>query len=327
MGTIWTAEVDNRLCPLCSADSTQEVSRKMQFGLDLVTVVCQCCSLVYTNPVPSEEVYNRFYTDVYSDYYGKIAQSAPRLSGSSEPVGIAQLLDKIETFLPVQGKRLLEVGPGRGNFLYWAKKRGASVCGIEPSREFHEFLLENQLESVNTTLENTAELGLGKFDMVAMFHVLEHFYDPNRALQECREILNEDGLIIIIVPNILKPYRSLDRYFLRYVHMTNFSPDTLVAMLGKHGFELEHLGDDGSPAWHDPHNIMAIFRKRSVVPVPTTVKPPTSAEILQQLDQYRRKWRWVNGPRWYLWYTVGRKQILGRGVRFLKRSLPLLKRS
>ena len=156
----------------------------------------------------------------------------------------------------------------------WSGKRTVSLFGrngeerrfkeFEPSKAFHDILIKSDLPSINTTLENVPELGLDKFNCIAMFHVLEHFYDPNHALQTCRDLLSDNGLLAIVVPNILKPYRSLDRYFLRYVHLSNFSPFTLAAMLEKHGFSTIHSAIQGDDHWYQPHSIFVIARKQQV---------------------------------------------------------------
>ncbi|MCC7208155.1 MAG: class I SAM-dependent methyltransferase [Anaerolineae bacterium] len=186
--------------------------------------------MVFTNPMPTEEVYSRFYTDAYSHYYGHITSWPTR---AMEPQHVRQWLDALETIRPLNDLRLLEVGPGRGQFLYWARQRGAQVVGIEPSRDFANALAKEGLPCFNDSLEHIGSDRLGRFDVIAMFHVFEHFYDPQIALARIRSLLSARGLLIIEVPNILKPYRSLDHYFLRYVHPTNFSRQTLCGMLAK----------------------------------------------------------------------------------------------
>ena len=58
-------------------------------------------------------------------------------------------------------------------------------------------------------------------------------------------LLADGGILAVEVPNILKPFRSLDRYFLRYVHPSSFSPLTLETMLQKHGFQQRFVDEGG----------------------------------------------------------------------------------
>ena len=80
------------------------------------------------------------------------------------------------------------------------------------------------------------DFGNERFNLIVMIHVLEHFYDVNRAIVKCRDLLTDNGYLFIEVPNILKPFRSLDHYFLRYVHPVNYSPYTIKLLLSRHGF-------------------------------------------------------------------------------------------
>ena len=73
----WTTATVIRVCPLCDTHDTRIVSHKMQHGLDLTTVICNNCGMVFTNPVPLEDVYNRFYSEAYADFYGGIAERPP----------------------------------------------------------------------------------------------------------------------------------------------------------------------------------------------------------------------------------------------------------
>lgn len=274
----WTEAPITRTCPLCDGSDARIVSQKMQHGLDLTTVICNTCGMVFTNPVPSEEIYNRFYTEAYADYYGGIAGSARIGTPTKEPKYFGMILNEIQNLRPLHSTHLMEVGPGKGHFLYWARHRGATVLGVEPSNEFYNILQENGLPSLNTTLEKLTVNDIGNFDVIAMFHVLEHFYDPNRALEQCRKLLNEAGLLVIIVPNVLMPYRSLDRYFLRYVHLSNFSPETLIAMLYKHGFVAEFFGTQGND-WHQPRNLFLIARKLPGIPETLELPTQTAEEV------------------------------------------------
>lgn len=72
--------------------------------------------------------------------------------------------------------------------------------------------------------------------------------------------MTENGFIFIEVPNILKPFRSLDHYFLRYVHLVNFSPETLKRFFAKHGFQTIYMDSAGNrgPA---PKNIRLVAKK------------------------------------------------------------------
>jgi predicted SAM-dependent methyltransferase len=138
----------------------------------------------------------------------------------------------------------------------------------------------------------------GTFDIIFMAHVLEHFLDPNEALQRCAVLLKDKGVLAVEVPNILKPFRSLDRYFLRYVHPSNFAPRTLQAMLEKHGFQLQ-LIDEGGHNWRVPQNLFVVSQKTGSTPCEARFQKEQPTNVLSILGQYRRHWRWRSAPLWY----------------------------
>lgn len=316
---VWIHATVNRNCPLCAANDTSAISHRMQFQLDLTTVICQRCGFVFSNPMPSEETYQRFYAEAYADFYGQIAGTAE--GHKREPANVRELLDQIETLCTLRDARLLEIGPGRGSLMIWAKKRGASVIGLEPSQAFFEDLKRVGLEVMNTTLETLSHDLNGAIDIIVMSHVLEHFFDPNRALARCYQLLGEEGILACVVPNILRPYRSLDRYFLRYVHPSSFSPSTLHAMLAKHGFSVALQTSQGS-RWHSPQSILAVARKYAQVRQEVRVPSQSAGEVLSFLRRYRWRWRWFIGPRWHLrQWLIRVRRLLSRGLRLPKSTL------
>jgi len=310
-----------RRCQLCDGNGFITVSTRMQFGLDLGTVMCARCGFVFTNPMPKREVYERFYTAAYADYYGHIAGHVPQCENQVEPEQIGRWLKALENIRPLQGARVLEVGPGRGRFLWWAQRRGCSVLGVEPSAEFCSVLTKAELPHRQGTLADVISSETGQFDIIAMFHVLEHFYDPNEALERCRELLVNDGLLAVEVPNILKPFRSLDRYFLRYVHPSSFSPTTLKCLLERHRFQQRHVHTGGSD-WRTHQSLFIVAQKVLVRPEASTWPMQSSSEVMAALHEYREDWRWRIAPKWYgraVWLKI-RKWVLWP-VRLLRRAL------
>lgn len=172
----WTSKLVERSCPACGGDRHHLLSHHMQHDLNLNTVICMACGFVFTNPIPEKSIYESFYTDAYADYYGRIT---PRSAGNFRgkiPEYMRQKLNWISEVRPLSGQRLLEVGPGRGLFLWCAQQMGAEVIGIEPSRAFFDILQEDNLPCVFGPLENYDSEALGHFDFTLMSHVLEHFW-------------------------------------------------------------------------------------------------------------------------------------------------------
>jgi SAM-dependent methyltransferase len=105
----------------------------------------------------------------------------------------------------------LDVGSGKGEFLYEAVKDNWEAVGIEPSEEFCEFAqTKYKVKAFHGSLDQSNEIQKSYFDVVSMNHVLEHVGRPHELLKLISCYLVEDGLIFIEVPNA-------DSYFLRII--------------------------------------------------------------------------------------------------------------
>jgi SAM-dependent methyltransferase len=303
----WTQTGESRHCPVCGGLDRVVFSSRMQYELELRTVVCRHCSLVYTDPPPRKELYERFYVEAYADFYGRVSASTPNSNSTSVPQRIGWQLRQIESMRPLERSRLMEIGPGKGAFLWWARQRGAEVMGLEPSREFAQNLRSAGLNVIEGKLGDPTISRLGKFDIVAMFHVLEHFFEPVAALKNIRDLLAPDGLLVIEVPNILRPFRSLDRFFLRYVHLFQYSPATLCLLLGNCQFSVLKI-DEGIDDWRSPQSLFVIASLSGFGTPSHSVDDPQT--VIAGLRAYRRRWALYGALRWHAW----RRAVAARSI-------------
>lgn len=233
----------DRSCPLCNHVEKVELSHIMQFGLDCTTVICRNCGFCFVSPPPTKDSYAAFYREAYATYYQKIHPEAVSENLLRESPGEKSRLDLVEKVKPLNGAKVLEIGPGRGRFLRLVAKRGGKCSAIEPSGDFKLSLERSGVSVIGDFLENTS--ADQKFDLIMLFQVVEHFHDPVDAVHRIREMLAPDGVVVLDVPNIWKPFRSLDRYFLRYVHLSYFSPQTLKRLFLGSGFNVVVMDQGG----------------------------------------------------------------------------------
>ncbi|MBA4369599.1 MAG: hypothetical protein C0403_18395 [Desulfobacterium sp.] len=134
---------------------------------------------------------------------------------------------------------LLDIGCGIGNYLRLLQDIGWTVHGVEPVEKAAVFAQNSGL-SVNHIRYEEAEYPGQFFDVVTMWHVLEHFSDPKKILQKVSKMLKDDGLFLIGIPN----YDSFDRrIFQKYwngfeipLHLYHFTPDSIRKALTTAGF-------------------------------------------------------------------------------------------
>lgn len=258
----------------------------MKDGINLNTVICRECSLIFTNPIPPEELYNRFYLEAYNDFYIHQDSFTPSLKGT--PGDINEIMEIIRDYLPDRNSRILEIGSGRGRFLFYLAEQYPNSIGIEPGSNSSNAKAVYKLHIIDDFFE-AHDFGNQKFNMTVMIHVLEHFYDINRAISKCLNLLTENGYIFIEVPNILKPFRSLDQYFLRYVHPVNFSPQTVKRFLAKHGFQTIYLDSVGTRG-PVPKNIRLVAKKVDKETETTVQVQEKFKSVIRKLNSKRIEW-------------------------------------
>lgn len=198
-------------------------------------VECKGCGLVFTSPRLKRDLILRGYVENEDPNY--VSQAAGRIRS------FAQCLKRIEKLSPPGA--ILDVGAAAGFFLKVAKDKGWSTYGIEPSKFLADY--GNRNYGVNIfcgTLEDSPTWR-HQMDVVTLWDVLEHTFDPRDTLVRCNRYLKEDGLIVVNYPNIgswLARLAGRRWWFILSVHLYYFTPKTVKKLLEKTGFEVVETG-------------------------------------------------------------------------------------
>ncbi|MEO5800765.1 MAG: class I SAM-dependent methyltransferase [Gemmatimonadales bacterium] len=237
-------------CPLCTGGAwTPRPVPQTWIGPDvfgdlrdrLRVVCCEGCGLLFTNPRPSNERLDAFYSgDTYSCH---------SVAGSASAGAKADfLLQRIARFLPrSEPGTLLDFGAGGGAFLAHAHSRGWTVRGFEPGQRGVESCRDAGLD----VTDKVSDLPQNSFDVVTLFHVFEHIGDPAGVLELLRGLLRQDGRLVIEVPNatslrsrlslpLLTRHAGFDERFRAFpIHLMYYTGQTLRRMLEKSGWVVE----------------------------------------------------------------------------------------
>lgn len=133
---------------------------------------------------------------------------------------------------------ILDFGAGTGEFLNEMKNSHWIVDGIEPNNTARNL---GALKGLNLKSE-ISELENKKFDVISLWHVLEHIPDFQNKLSELKTLLKDDGLLIIAVPN----FNSYDSKYYNENwaawdvprHLWHFSRNGIKEKFAEHGFKL-----------------------------------------------------------------------------------------
>lgn len=193
---------------------------------------CTSCELVFIDPIPVN--LSKYYPEQYYDI--------PATKEILEERAISLQKWKLDALLKLGSKgRLLEVGAAYGLFSYLAKKSGFDVTAIEMDPNCCEYL-RNILEiDVIESDDPVASLvSLPKFDVIALWQVLEHLPDPWAFLDAAAERIALNGVLVLDTPNPNAfQFSVLGRYWAHVDaprHLNLIPVDILVEHLRNKGF-------------------------------------------------------------------------------------------
>ncbi len=203
-------------------------------------VRCRECGLALTQPVPAAESWSRHYP---SDYYG--AANANRF-----PLPIEWLqtqfygrrVRRMQKFIGGQPGRVLDVGCGRGFLLQEFRRQGWDVLGTEAEDKAAAHARQILQLPVRIGALDSLDLPSASFDVVVLWHVLEHLRDPAAMLAQVGQLLRPGGMLLVGVPNFgsMEAWVCRNKWFHLDVprHLNHFTPDSLERALRRTGLQV-----------------------------------------------------------------------------------------
>lgn len=153
--------------------------------------------MLITSPQPADDELGRYYES--DDYISHTDGKRSLFEKAYQFVKNIALKNKLKLINSLQSQKgeLLDIGTGTGDFLMTAKNDGWKTTGIEPSRKAKEIASN---KGVNFA-DSTNQLQDHSFDVITMWHVLEHVPNLEEQISELKRLLKPNGNIIIAVPN------------------------------------------------------------------------------------------------------------------------------
>ena len=237
-------------CALCHDNNFKIISEKDSKSKgELIVCFCNSCSMVSQNPIPTEHQVEQYYATEYRQDYKQVF--VPKLKHIYRAGSLALNRLGFLTKNNVASGKLLDVGAGGGEFTYVSSQLGFDSTGIEPNIGYSNYAKDQYQANVKTG--QLADVD-GKFDVITMFHVMEHIPDPIKTFKKLYDLLNEEGFLFIEVPNIESFSQSPGNTFFK-AHIHYFSAATLIACASQY-FVSADLDNSGN-------NISILFNRRS----------------------------------------------------------------
>lgn len=249
-------------CPICNH---QEFEFYIQVKDFLVTrnkfkiVKCKNCGFHFTNPRP--------YLDKIGDYY----KSTNYISHNPNSKGLISIFYNFVREINLKnkigwikhetiGRDLLDIGSGTGDFLRVANENGFNGIGLEPNESAREYA--HKINSVRSSpQEELYNIEERSFDIITMWHVLEHVYELRKDLEHISKILKNDGKLFIAVPNMnsydAQHYKSYWAAYDLPRHLYHFTKNDISRLMLDFGFELKKI----IPLKYDAYYISMLSEK------------------------------------------------------------------
>lgn len=239
---------DQRTTPYCNAPDRFALATERLYAIQR----CLQCGMMYLNPRPPEEKSGQFYE--HADYLPFASLTAKRsaLSRVYEFIRRANLRWKRQVIanfwqqnagrLPLATCHLLDVGCGTGEFLMEMKNAGWTVEGLERDERAAAWAREQHQIPVAAGGVEQLAASMQQYDLITLWHVLEHLYHPGQALEMIVKRLRDNGWLLVAVPNIAgldaRVYKSNWIALDAPRHVSHFSLETLSRLARQHGLTL-----------------------------------------------------------------------------------------
>jgi SAM-dependent methyltransferase len=206
---------------------------------------CSSCGLGFLDPRPSKEDIVTLYNKEYCD--GRFVEGGDPDSPEFKK-RLSLETHRIRFFRGIKKKgRVLDIGSGYGYFLATCRNYGYDVQGLDISGWASQHATEKLKIPITIGLMNEVELPAQYFDVITMWHFLEHTTDPRKAVLSARDWLKSDGILVVDVPNYegtdaRKSWKEWDGWDLPY-HFFHFTPQSLKSLLSEYGFTVVKTKD------------------------------------------------------------------------------------
>lgn len=194
--------------------------------------------MLITSPQPDENNLPAYYeSDDYISHTDGKRSMFEKVYHFVKNIALKNKLDLINNLHPQKGS-LLDIGAGTGDFLTEAKSNGWTIKGIEPSEKAKSIAIKKGV----SFSENSQSLENHSFDVITMWHVLEHVPNLDTQIKELKRLLKPNGTIIIAVPN----FNSYDaKHYGKFWaaldvprHLWHFSKTAIKLLFEKEGLKL-----------------------------------------------------------------------------------------
>ncbi len=254
----------NTNCPICNNPHVEIYLHSKDYSLTHTSfdiVSCTNCQFQFTNPIPSKEEIVRYYQ--FTEYISHSDIKEGWMNKLYHRVRSHTLIQKtnwVQSLFTGHKGHILDIGAGTGAFANAMSQKDWKVTALEPDDASRKRAAVNygiQLQTPDTLYNLPPQI----FDVITLWHVLEHVHDLNMYLEAFYKLLKYNGRLIIAVPN----HTSFDASYYKAFwaaydvprHLYHFTPASLHALCKKHHFQIVQY----KPMWFDSFYVSLLSEK------------------------------------------------------------------
>ena len=251
-------------CPVCDSPDIMKVLSVKDHSVSgevFVIMECRVCAFRFTQDIPDANSIGPYYqSDEYISHSNTTKGLINNLYQRVRKRTLRQKQKLVERVTGLKQGGLLDLGAGTGTFASQMKKAGWNVTALEPDAGARSVAKQQFGIELNDTTEFQG-LENSSFDVITMWHVLEHVHDLHGYVKKLADLLNENGKLVIAVPN----YQSTDaaiygEYWAAYDvprHLYHFSPKSMMVLMEAYGLTVSKQ----FPMWYDSFYVSMLSSK------------------------------------------------------------------
>lgn len=226
--------MNKRSCYLCGSQKQIFRNGLVRDNPKLKILECSNCGLVFLSSF--SHINDKFYENS-GMHGGKVNLKSWLQETAMDDIRRFNFLQEL-----IENKSVLDFGCGNGRFLVKAKKVAKYVEGIEKEQVLNKYFKNKGLKVFSNINEITKS-----FDVITLFHVLEHISDPRNTLLELKKKIKPKGQLIVEVPNsndaLLTLYKSMPfaRFTYWSCHLYLFNNFTLSKLAKQVGLKINYI--------------------------------------------------------------------------------------
>lgn len=232
-------------CLVCGSDSFEPflVCKDYTVSQQNFNIVsCKSCGFKFTNPRPENSVIGDYYkAEDYVSHSNTTKGVVNKLYHSVRNYTLKQKLKLISSY--VSRGTMLDYGCGTGMFLNVCKNDGWETYGMEPDDNARKMSIEKGLDVFSDKDKVSDRIADKKFNAITLWHVLEHVTDMEATLSFFKSKLNDEGVLIIAVPNhVSYDAQYYKEFWAAYDvprHLHHFDINSMTSLVEKAGFKFK----------------------------------------------------------------------------------------